>query len=498
MAMTLRKTGSTLRSNSVPDSWTSSGIDLHLEVDSAVGRRIAIENALRQAIRDGRLPPGSRLPSSRALAAELGVARGTVTAAYDQLVAEGYLSTRIGSGTLVAGLPQSRPPAVPPQRRAPTFRYDLRPGSPDVTAFPTAAWLRATRRALASAPGSAYDYAEPQGRVELRRALAEYLGRVRGVRAAPEQIVVTSGYVQALALLTRVLAGAHGPAVIAMEDPGLAYHRNVVRHNGGRVVALPVDAQGARTDLLSTPEYADVRAAVLTAAHQYPMGVTLHPDRRRAAVAWALDRGGLVIEDDYDGEFRYDRQPVGALQGTAPDHVAYVGTTSKTLGPALRLAWLVLPDRWIEPVVHAKRHTDAHTEVIGQLTLAEMINSHAYDRHVRSCRLRYRRRRDLLVRRLGSLSARFAVDGIAAGLHVTIMLPDSGPSEPDVLRAAHMRGLALDGLGDYWHVPGRHPQGVIVGYSTPSESAYPAALDTLVEVLTDGAGKSGATGAVRG
>src|SRR5690606_8100198 len=220
MAMTLRKTGSTLRSNSVPDSWTSSGIDLHLEVDSAVGRRIAIENALRQAIRDGRLPPGSRLPSSRALAAELGVARGTVTAAYDQLVAEGYLSTRIGSGTLVAGLPQSRPPAVPPQRRAPTFRYDLRPGSPDVTAFPTAAWLRATRRALARAPGSAYDYAEPQGRVELRRALAEYLGRVRGVRAAPEQIVVTSGYVQALALLTRVLAGAHGPAVIAMEDPG--------------------------------------------------------------------------------------------------------------------------------------------------------------------------------------------------------------------------------------------------------------------------------------
>jgi len=487
MAMTLGENGAVLRSNIKSIDWSTFGIDLHLEIDATAGRRLAIENALRQAIRSGRLPAGTRLPSSRALAAELGVARGTVTAAYDQLVAEGYLSARIGSGTLVAGLPRSRPPAVPPQRRAPTFRYDLRPGSPDVTAFPTAAWLRATRRALAAAPATAYDYAEPQGRVELRRALAEYLGRVRGVRAAPEQIVVTAGYVQALALLTRVLGDAQNPAVIAMEDPGLAFHRDVVRHHGGRVVALPVDAQGARTDLLSTPDYADVRAAVLTAAHQYPMGMTLHPDRRRAAVAWALDRDGLVIEDDYDGEFRYDRQPVGALQGTAPDHVAYVGTASKALGPALRLAWLVLPDRWIEPVVEAKRLADAHTEVIGQLTLAEMINSHAYDRHVRSCRLRYRRRRDLLMRRLGPLSARFPVEGVAAGLHVTIMLPDGGPSERDVLRCAQERGLALDGLGGYWHRPGRHPQGVIVGYSTPSESAYPAALDALIRVLaTDG------------
>ncbi|MEV4620350.1 PLP-dependent aminotransferase family protein [Asanoa sp. NPDC049573] len=441
-------------------------MDLHLDLPAG-GRRAGIERALRAAVRSGRLAPGSRLPATRTLAASLGVARGTVAAAYDQLVAEGYLTARTGSGTTVARVPPAAP-APAASSAVPVPRFDLRPGSPDVHAFPTAAWLRAMRRALARTPAAAYDYGDPRGRPELRAALAEYLGRARGVLAHPDRIVVTSGYVQALALL----AGLH--RVVAMEDPGLAFHRSVALRAGARVVPLAVDAQGARTDLLPST----VDAVVLTPAHQFPTGVTLAPERRRAVAAWARD--ALVVEDDYDGEFRYDRQPVGAVQGMAPDHVAYVGTAAKTLGPGLRLGWVVLPERLVEPVVEAKRHIDVHTEVIGQLTLAEMITSHAYDRHVRAARARYRSRRDLLLARLRDAP----VDGIAAGLHALVSLPPGGPREADVLAEAGRRGLALGDLASHWHAPADdHPQGVIVGYGTPGESGYPAALDVFARTL---------------
>ena len=473
--------------------WAAFGVDLHLELDSTAGRRAALERALREAIRAGRLAPGARLPATRALAAELNLARNTVSAAYDQLVAEGFLSARTGSGTVVAALPRSRPHPPAELADAPAPRYDLRPGSPDVTAFPTAAWLRSARRALQAAPAAAFDYGDPRGRPELRATLADYLGRTRGVLADPARIVITSGSAQSLALLAGVLhgpgrAGAMGGSGIAMEDPGLPFHRDVVRHARCRVVALPVDDRGARTDLLGTGELGQVKAALVTPAHQYPTGATMRPDRRHALTQWARDRGGLVIEDDYDGEFRYDRQPVGALQGMAPDHVAYLGTASKTLGPALRLGWMVLPERLMEPVLDAKRHTDLHTETIGQLTLADLITCHAYERHVRSARLRYRRRLELLVRRLAG--GRFTVHGIAAGLHVAIQLP--GPvstpglsTEDDLLRRALAHGLALGDLRGHWHDPAApHPPGVIVGFGTPGESAYPAALDMLARVLS--------------
>jgi GntR family transcriptional regulator/MocR family aminotransferase len=459
--------------------WAAFGLDLHLELDSAAGRRVALERALREAVRSGRLAPGTRLPATRALAAELNLARNTVSAAYDQLVAEGFLSARTGSGTVVAALPRprSRPTPAPSDTAPP--RYDLRPGSPDVTAFPTAAWLRSARRALHAAPAAAFDYGDPQGRPELRAALADYLGRTRGVIADPAQIVVTSGSAQSVALLAGVVRGA-----VAMEDPGLPFHRDVVRHARCRVVPLPVDGRGARTDLLGTGELGAARAALVTPAHQYPTGATLRPERRLALTEWARDRGGLVIEDDYDGEFRYDRQPVGALQGMAPDHVAYLGTASKTLGPALRLGWMVLPQRLMEPVLDAKRHADLHTETIGQLTLADLIATHAYDRHVRACRLRYRRRLDLLVRRLAG--GRFAVHGIAAGLHVTVDLPGPSTVEAEVLRRAESHGLALGDLRSHWHEPeAEHPPGVIVGFGTPGEAAYPAAIDTLARVLRE-------------
>ncbi|MFE9748165.1 PLP-dependent aminotransferase family protein [Saccharothrix saharensis] len=449
------------------DHRAAAGVDLHLDLDPALTRRGGLERALREAIRAGRLTPGARLPATRRLAVELGLARNTVAAAYDQLVAEGYLTARRGAGTRVAPLPRPTAPTAPTRPDTPTPRHDLTPGSPDVTTFPTAAWLRATRRALLTAPADAHGYGDPRGRTELRTALADYLGRTRGVQAAPERIVVTSGYVQALALLATVLDGP-----IAMEDPGLPFHRDVVARAGRRVVPLPVDDRGAATPT-------DVTAAIVTPAHQYPTGVPLHPTRRRALTAWARESGALVVEDDYDGEFRYDRQPLGAVQGTAPDHVAYAGSASKTLGPGVRLGWLVLPPRWVDPVVDAKLHADHHTEVVGQLALADLITTHAYDRHVRACRLRYRRRRDLLVRRLTDLNV--TAHGVSAGLHALVEHPD----ETSVLARAAAHGLALSGLRDHWHDPRdatRH--GVVVGYATPAEHAYRAALDALTRALT--------------
>ncbi|MET7807852.1 PLP-dependent aminotransferase family protein [Micromonospora chersina] len=465
----------------MPTDWADFGVDLHLELDATGGRRAGLERALRDAIRDGRLPPATRLPATRALAAELGLSRGTVSAAYDQLVAEGWLVARIGAGTEVSGLRRAAPPPAASPPGPPTFRYDLRPGSPDVGLFPVTAWLRATRRALAAAPAEAYGYGDPRGRPELRRALAGYLGRARGVLADPERIVVTTGYVQALVLLTGVLRDAGTPAV-AMEDPGLAFHRDVVRRHGGTVLPLPVDGLGAQTDLLGVGPLARVGAAVVTPAHQFPTGVTLHPARRHALVEWARATGGLVVEDDYDGEFRYDRQPVGAVQGTAPEQVAYVGTAAKTLGPALRLAWLVLPARLVEPVVEAKRHLDLHTETIGQLALAELIDGHGYDRQIRTVRRRYRQRRDLLLERL---RGRSPVAGVAAGLHATVHLRPGGPTEAEVLAAAAARGLAVGGLAPHRHDPAGGPPGLVVGYAHPPAHAYPTAVDLLAAVLED-------------
>ncbi|WP_424854807.1 PLP-dependent aminotransferase family protein [Streptomyces sp. SAI-170] len=452
----------------VPRAPEGVGLDLHLDADASSGRRAGLERALRDAVRDGRLAPGALLPATRRLAEELGLSRGTVKAAYDQLVAEGYLTARQGAGTQVAALlpVAAGPVEVAARARGPLF--DLRPGSPDVGTFPVAAWSRAVRKAMAAAPSAAYDYGDPRGRIELRAALSGYLGRTRGVVAPVERIVVTSGYVQALALLTRVLGGGE----FAMEDPGLAFHRDVVRRGGGTVVPVPVDESGLCVEALGGPA-----AVVVTPAHQYPTGVTLRPERRRALTDWARARGALIVEDDYDGEFRYDRQPVGALQGVAPEQVVYVGTASKTLGPALRLGWMVLPRHLVDAVAEAKLYSDHHTEVLGQLALAELIDSHAYDRHVRACRLRYRRRRDLLLERLGT---RRRVRGIAAGLHALVEVDD----EDAAVGRAEARGLAVGRLGDHWHAPAAgRPQGLVVGYGTPRESAYAEALDVLVRVL---------------
>nr|WP_058041064.1 PLP-dependent aminotransferase family protein [Streptomyces roseifaciens] len=469
----------------MPKDWSSAGLDLHIGIGTgtgtAGGRRSGLESALREAVRSGRLRSGTLLPSTRGLAKELGFSRGTVSAAYDQLTEEGYLTVRPGSGTRVADVPAADPsPAAPDApRRSP--RHDLRPGLPDVSAFPVQAWLRACRRVLESAPPQTFGAGDPQGQPRLRSAVADYLGRTRGVLTTPDRVVITSGFHQSVGLLSRVLT-ERGIGAVAMEDPGHNAYREVVQRAGIATPALTVDAWGARVASLATQ---DIGAVVVTPSHQYPTGVPLHPDRRQSLCEWARATGGLIVEDDYDGEFRYDRQPVGALQGIAPEHVVYCGTVSKTLGPALRLAWMVLPRHLVGPVVKAKEETDLYTETIGQLVLAELISTHAYERHIRAARLRYRRRRELLLEHLAAFPA-LTPHGVPAGLHTLVTLPPGGITERRLLADCADRGIALRGLTELHHqTTADTPQGLLIGFAAPSEHGYPIALEALSSVMAE-------------
>ncbi|MFB7472688.1 PLP-dependent aminotransferase family protein [Kitasatospora sp. NPDC056184] len=481
-------------------SWTAFGGDLHLDLGerraAGAGVRAALEDALREAVQDGRLAPGTRLPSSRALGEDLGIARNTVVEAYGQLTAEGWLSSRQGSGTTVADRAAPRPagPAVGVRAgHRPTGRHDLLAGRPDLSLFPRTAWLASARRALAVAPHEAFDYGSPLGRIELRRALADYLARVRGVRTDPDRLLVCAGFGQGLALLAAALR-ERGAGRVAVETYGLPPQRETLRAAGLGLAPLPLDRAGARTDLLAElsgepgGERAGERvgAVLLTPAHQFPTGAALAADRRAAAVRWAREHDGYVIEDDYDGEFRYDRQPLGAMQALAPDRVVYGGTAAKSLAPGLRLAWLALPDELVEPVARLKESADTMSPVIDQLTFAELITSGRYDRHVRRCRLHYRRRRDQLVAALADRAPRVRVTGIAAGLHAVLELPPGSLPEPELTDRARAAGLVLTGLG--WYLTDRAlapdaPPALVVGYATPTDRAFPAALDALCELL---------------
>ena len=427
-------------------------------------------------MRSGRLPAGARLPSSRALAGDLGLSRNTIAHAYGQLVAEGWLVARTGSGTRVAErVPAAEPSTSPEQPERPRLRYDLRAGTPDLTAFPRSAWLAAARRALNAAAPEVLGYTDPAGLPELRQALAGYLGRARGVSASADRIVVCSGFTQGLSLLCQVLR-ARGATSFAMEAYAHRRHRDAIAAHGFRLRALPVDSGGASVDL------GDADAALLTPAHQFPLGTTLAPARRTRAVEWAHDGGGLLIEDDYDGEFRYDRRPVGAMQALAPEHVVYAGTASKALAPGLRLGWLVLPSHLIDEVTDVKARSDWHTSSLDQLALAELIAGGEYDRHIRRSRLAYRRRRDRLSAALADDGSGVGIAGTAAGLHALLELPD-GRSEAELVARAAGRGLAVEGLGDYRVGEHRHGPALVVGYATPPEHAFTAALARLTATL---------------
>jgi GntR family transcriptional regulator / MocR family aminotransferase len=467
------------------ETWATYGTDLYLELDaSGTQVRRALEDALRRAIQAGRLHQGTRLPSSRALAADLGLARNTVADGYGQLIAEGWLVARHGSGTWVAERgpadpPRADPPAqAGPERAVP--RYSLAAGHPDLSAFPRAAWLAAARRALATAPAAALGYGDPRGRPELRAALADYLSRARGVRATADRIVVCSGFTQALGLLAQVLA-ARGAASLAVEEFGHRYHREVIAARGLAVAPVPVDDRGAVITALAGAG-GGAGAVLLTPAHQFPLGVPLAAARRSEAAGWAAATGATVIEDDYDGEFRYDRQAIGAMQALAPERVVYAGTASKTLAPGLRLAWLVLPRDLADDVAQAKLLADTHTSVVDQLTLAELITSGGYDRHVRRCRQAYRRRRERLAAALRQHAPQARITGVAAGLHAVVELP-AGLGEADAIADAQARGLIVSGLGEYATAGARHPPALVVGFATPPPHSFTTAIARLCAVI---------------
>jgi GntR family transcriptional regulator / MocR family aminotransferase len=458
------------------ETWATSGVDLHLDllVDRAGHRvRASLETALRDAVRTGRLNPGSRLPSSRSLAADLGIARNTVADAYGQLVAEGWLTARRGSSTRVADWPATTDPAPPPGTAQPRHqRYDLRAGSPDLSAFPRPAWLAAARRALAAAPYHALGHPDPRGRPELRGALAGYLARARGVRVPADRIVICSGFTHGLALLSQVLRDGGGHT-LAIEQYGHPAHRSVAAAAGLGLAVLPVDSRGA-----AVSELGAASGVLLTPAHQFPIGAVLAPQRRAQAAAWARSTGAVVIEDDYDGEFRYDRQPVGAMQALAPEQVVYAGSASKSLAPGLRLGWLALPAALVDDVAAASRLAGPPGSSLDQLTLAEFIISGGYDRHVRRSRLAYRRRRDRLVTALRRSVPQVRITGIAAGLHALLELPD-GLAEDEVVARAAEHGLAVEGLSRYRATGEPSGAALVVGYGTPPEHAFTGALARL-------------------
>jgi GntR family transcriptional regulator / MocR family aminotransferase len=454
---------------------------LSLDPRSGETLRAALERSLREAIVAGALRTGVRLPGSRVLAEGLGVSRGVVSDAYGQLEAQGFLEMRARAAPVVAGTPAR---AKRPQRREQTAlapRYDLTPTTPDVTQFPLNRWLAAAQQAARRAGPIALDYREPRGERVLLEALADHLGRTRGVTADPEQIVIVQGTAQGVDLVLRVLR-ERGARRLAVEDPSHTTQHERAAAHGFELVPQPVDRDGMIVD---APQ-AD--AVLVTPAHQFPTGSVLSGERRRRLLAWAEEAGGLIIEDDYDAEFRYDREPVRALQGLAPDHVVQLGTVSKTLAPALRLGWIVAPSELADEAAVAKRLLDDFSPALDQLALAEFLTRGHYDRHLRRTRAVYRKRRDVLIAALAEHLPDLEVEGVAAGVHLVLRLP-AGVSDLAVTQEAERAGIRAPALSAFRLTPS-DDGGLVIGYGRLHESAVePAAraLGAVIRQHSDGA-----------
>jgi GntR family transcriptional regulator/MocR family aminotransferase len=468
-----------------------------------------LADAIRAAIIDGRLGTGTSLPATRLLADDLGISRGVVVEAYQRLADEGLVSARPGTGTKVSGLlPRTaarrtagegatgeagRPvtgeaaravPSLLPQPWRARAELDLSPGVPDLSGFPRAAWLRAERWVLDRASVTELGYGDPRGSPSLRRELAGWLTRTRGLRAAPEDIIVVSGVAQALALLAQWL-NAHGQTRIAVEDPGSLGSREELTYWGLTAVPVPVDEHGLQTSHLAG---SDLRAALLTPAHQFPTGVVLAPQRRRELLDWAVAADALVIEDDYDAEYRYDRAPVPAVQTAAPGHVAYAGTTSKTLAPGMRLGWLVPPARMHADLVEAKHAADLGSPALPQLVLARLIATGELDRHIRTVRKRQRSRRDALLGALREHLPEARVQGVPAGLHLLITFPalardDRDLDDRDLAERVHRAGVLVHPLS--WHRQRPGPPGLVLGYAAHTPDQLREAARRIARAVTD-------------
>lgn len=462
----------------------SQPFDLLLRVSrdqpSPLGKQV--EQQLRQAIRDGSLRPGARLPSTRELAGQLAVSRRITVEAYAQLAAEGYLILRQGAQPRVAVLPAASPTndagRSPTVAAPPAIRFDFRPSRPDVSSFPRTAWLRCLREAVTTITTEDLSYGDAIGVERLRASLADYLGRVRGVVVNPGRVVITSGYLQGLGLICQALA-ARGARRIGLEDPSSSEEPIIAARAGLEPVHVRVDDLGIVVEDLVA---ANVDAVVLTPAHQHPTGVVLAPERRTALLAWLRTRNAIAIEDDYDAEYRYDRPAVGALQGLDPDRVVYCGTASKVLAPALRLGWSVVPTHLLDSVRQEKLLADQGSPRIEQLAFAHFLERGDLDRHLRRMRARYRARRDRVATALASELPDAEVRGIAAGLHVTVALPTTD-DETAIKRAARLRGIELSTMGDYRRSPDDAAPTLILGYSQMPESRIPSAVGELAAAV---------------
>ncbi|HVK24885.1 MAG TPA: PLP-dependent aminotransferase family protein [Actinokineospora sp.] len=434
-----------------------------------------LEAALRSAIRDGRLPLSTRLPSTRDLAGQLGVARGTVTAAYAQLVAEGFLVAKHGSGTAVACTLVTPDPRKPDPITPEQWRYDLRPGLPALGAFPRGAWQAAAKAGLAALKDEELGYPNPAGLPSLRTELVAYLGRVRAVDAG--DVLITHGVAESLALLAQVLR-EDGHREIALEDPTHPGSAEVFAAHGLRPVGVPVDDEGLRVDLLART---GCRAVLVTAAHQFPLGVVLSARRRLELLVWARDTDGLVIEDDYDAEHRYDRPAVAATQALDADRVVYIGSVSKVLAPAIRLGWLVAPPVLGERLIARKRLSDLGCSPLTQSTFAHLLSGGGYDRHLRRTRRLYRRRRDALIDAVAKELPDWRVHGVAAGLHLVLRLPD-GTDDGALSRQLAAVGVNAPPLSNYLLDRAAPFPGLVVGYAAASPDRLRAAVGEIAAV----------------
>ena len=440
-----------------------------------------LERELRDAIRSGRLAAETAVPSTRVLAEQLGLSRGVIVEAYEQLIAEGYLAARPGGATGSApGPPSCRPrrPARPPRPR---------PGSTSTTGGPTSRSSRGRRGCGRSAacstrrPATGSATSTSAARPSFARRLPCYLNRVRGTAASADRTVITNGFAQGMAIVTEVVA-ATGGRRIAIEDPGQRDAVRAARAHGLEPVAVPVDEAGIVVEAL---ERADVDAVVVTPAHQFPTGAVMSAERRAALVAWATAGHRIVLEDDYDAEYRYDREPIGALQGLAPEHVIYAGSASKTLAPGLRLGWLVAPQRLVEPIAMAKDASDRGSASLEQLAFADFLSRGDFDHHLRRMRPIYRSRRDALLAALRRHAPDLRPVGASAGLHVVAWLPD-GLDEVAVIQRIAAAGVAVDGVSPYYLARRDGPGGLLFGYGTLTERDIEAAIRLVARAIRAG------------